>query len=195
MPARLPVRTLWTGALAAALACTPVAAQNAVPAGVATALEAGGYASVPMRRHGDAHLTVEMRVNDVPGVFILDTGAGRTVIDRAAQSRFDEGRAAVAGGVATGAGGAGVAIEALPDSRLRIGDYRDEAFTVHVMPLDHVNAAFVRRGEAAVDGVLGADVLERGGAVIDYPNLRLYLRNPDAGRGAASSSPSISEQR
>ena len=181
--------------LAAALVCTPVAAQNAVPPDVAAALEAGGYAAVPMRRHGDAHLTVRMQLNGVPGVFILDTGAGRTVLDRAAQSRFDGGRTPVSGGVATGAGGAGVAIAALPDSRLRIGDYRDEAFTVHVMPLDHVNAAFVRRGEAAVDGVLGADVLERGGAVIDYPNLRLYLRNPGARGGGASSSPSISEQR
>ena len=170
--------------LAAALVCTPVAAQNAVPPDVAAALEAGGYAAVPMRPHGDAHLTVRMQLNGVPGVFILDTGAGRTVLDRAAQSRFDGGRTPVSGGVATGAGGAGMAIAALPDSRLRI-----------VMPLDHVNAAFVRRGEAAVDGVLGADVLERGGAVIDYPNLRLYLRNPDAGRGGASSSPSISEQR
>mgnify|MGYP007030192880 CR=1 FL=1 len=41
----------------------------------------------------------------------------------------------------------------------------------------------------------GADVLERGGAIIDYPNLRLYLRNPGARGGGASSSPSISEQR
>ena len=109
--------------LAAALVCTPVAAQNAVPPDVAAALEAGGYAAVPMRRHGDAHLTVRMQLNGVPGVFILDTGAGRTVLDRAAQSRFDEGRTPVSGGVATGAGGAGMAIAALPDSRLRIGDH------------------------------------------------------------------------
>lgn len=182
--------------LACLLTSLPAAAQTSVSARVASALEAAGYTAIPMTRHGDAHLTVEMRVNGVPGRFILDTGAGRTVIDRAAQPRFDEGRAVVAGGVATGAGGSGLAIAALPGSRLRIGAYRDDAFTVHFLSLDHVNAAFSQRGEAPVDGVIGADVLVRGGAVIDYPDMRLYLRNPGAGGSpAASFSPSSSEQR
>ncbi|MCD9007988.1 aspartyl protease family protein [Luteimonas sp. XNQY3] len=181
-------------ALAALLCSLPVAAREAAPAALAAALEPDGYTAVPMTRHGDSHLTVAARLNDVAGTFILDTGAGRTVIDRAAQSRFDEGRGVVAGGQATGAGGTGLAISALPSNRLRIGDYRDDAFTVHFLALDHVNAAFSQRGETPVDGVIGADILERGGAVIDYPNLRLYLRNP-AAADAAASSPSSSEQR
>lgn len=173
----------------------PAAAQNPVPASVTATLESVGYTAIPMTRHGDAHLTVEARLNDVAGTFILDTGAGRTVVDRAAQSRFDEGRATVAGGQATGAGGSGLAIAALPGNRLRIGNYRDDAFTVHFLALDHVNAAFANRGEAPVAGVLGADVFERGGAVIDYPNLRLYLRTPDADGNAAASPSHSSEQR
>ncbi|WP_165971099.1 retropepsin-like aspartic protease [Luteimonas terrae] len=185
--------------LATALLCIsallPAAAQNAVPTRLASTLEAAGYSAIPMTRHGDAHLTVEARINGVAGTFILDTGAGRTVIDRAAQSRFDEGRATVAAGRATGAGSGGLAIAALPGNRLAIGDYRDDAFTAHFLALDHVNAAFANRGEAPVAGVLGADVLERGGAVIDYPNLRLYLRNPDADGGAVASPSNSSEQR
>jgi len=194
MRSAVPTRALACGALAVLLGCLPVAARDTAPARLAAALLAEGYTAVPMTRHGDAHLTVDVRVNDVAGSFILDTGAGRTVIDRAAQSRFDDGRAVVSGGVATGAGSGGLAISALPGNRLRIGDYRDDAFTVHFLALDHVNAAFSQRGEAPVDGVVGADILERGGAVIDYPNLRLYLRNP-AAADAASSSPSSSEQR
>ncbi|WP_158238398.1 MULTISPECIES: retropepsin-like aspartic protease [Luteimonas] len=189
-------RALLPAALVALLlACLPAAVGAAVPAEVAAALEAGGYQAVRMTRHGDAHLTIDVRVNDVPGTFILDTGAGRTVIDRAAQSRFDDGRRVTSGGQATGAGGGNLAIGTLPRSRLRIGDYRDDAFTVHFLALDHVNAAFARRGEAPVDGVVGADVLERAGAVIDYPNLRLYLRNPDAGASADASPTSSSGQR
>lgn len=187
--------TIRALACAALLAWVPVAAQ-AAPDALAAALRADGYTAVPMTRHGDTHLTVDGQVNDVPGTFILDTGAGRTVIDRAAQSRFDEGRDAIVGGQATGAGGSGLDISALPGNRLRIGDYRDDAFTVRFLALDHVNAAFSQRGEVPVDGVIGADILERGGAVIDYPNLRLYLRNPDAGGTLpAPSSPSSSEQR
>jgi len=194
----VPTRILHRIVLAAALACLALAA-HARPAGLDATLRAGGYVAVPMTRHGDAHLAIELHVNGVRGRFIVDTGAGRTVIDRAAQSRFADGRDVVAGGVATGAGGSGLAIAALPDSQLRIGAYRDDAFTAHFLALDHVNAAFSQRGEAAVDGVVGADVLVRGAAVIDYPNLRLYLRNPDAGRNAVSpsptSSPSSSGQR
>jgi len=192
---RRAVPTSWIACGLAALLCSlPVAAREAAPTALAAALTPAGYTAVPMTRHGDSHLTVDVRVNDVAGTFILDTGAGRTVIDRAAQSRFDEGRDVVAGGQATGAGGTGMAISALPGNRLRIGDYRDDAFTVHFLALDHVNAAFSQRGEAPVDGVIGADILERGGAVIDYPNLRLYLRTP-AAADAAASSPSSSEQR
>ena len=192
---RTAIRTLAiVCGLAALLGGLPVAAREPAPTALAAALTAAGYKAVPMTRHGDSHLTVDVRVNDVAGTFILDTGAGRTVIDRAAQSRFDEGRDVVSGGRATGAGGTGLAISALPGNRLRIGDYRDDAFTVHFLALDHVNAAFSQRGEAPVDGVIGADILERGGAVIDYPNLRLYLRTP-AAADAAASSPSSSEQR
>jgi len=192
---RTAIRTLAiVCGLAALLGGLPVAAREPAPTALAAALTAAGYKAVPMTRHGDSHLTVDVRVNDVAGTFILDTGAGRTVIDRAAQSRFDEGRDVMAGGQATGAGGTGMAISALPGNRLCIGDYRDDAFTLHFLALDHVNAAFSQRGEAPVDGVIGADILERGGAVIDYPNLRLYLRTP-AAADAAASSPSSSEQR
>ncbi|VXB34547.1 conserved exported hypothetical protein [Luteimonas sp. 9C] len=192
---RRAVSTSVIACTLAALLCGPHAlARETAPTALARALAPAGYTAVPMTRHGDAHLTVSVRINDVAGTFILDTGAGRTVIDRAAQSRFDQGRATRAGGRATGAGGSGMAIRALPGNRLRIGDYRDDAFTVHFLALDHVNAAFSQRGEAPVDGVIGADILERGGAVIDYPNLRLYLRTPAAAQPAASS-PSSNEQR
>ena len=181
--------------LMALLLAVPAAAQPPVHAGMAASLEAGGYSAVPMTRHGDAHLVIEARINDVPATFILDTGAGRTVIDRAVQSRFDGGRDTRDAGRATGAGASGMAVASLTGNRLRIGSYRDDAFTVHFLALDHVNAAFANRGEAPVAGVLGADVLERGGAVIDYPNLRLYLRNPDADGNAAASPSHSSEQR
>ncbi len=169
------------------LACLPLAAENSGVAAFASQLEADGYQAVPMTRHGDAHLTVDVRLNDVPGTFILDTGAGRSVIDRAAQARFDRSGQAQAGGRATGAGGTDLALATLPGSRLRIGAYQDDAFTVHFLALDHVNTAFRQRGVGAVDGVIGADILKRGAAIIDYPGLRLYLRNPDAGSSAAAS--------
>lgn len=45
------------------------------------------------------------------------------------------------------------------------------------MNLDHVNNAFKKVGIAEIDGVIGADILIRGKAVIDYEKLILYLKN------------------
>lgn len=44
------------------------------------------------------------------------------------------------------------------------------------MNLDHVNNAFKKVGIAEIDGVIGADILIRGKAVIDYEKLILYLK-------------------
>ncbi len=44
------------------------------------------------------------------------------------------------------------------------------------MPLDHINNAFKQMGIEEVDGVIGADILTTGKAIIDYANLILYLK-------------------
>jgi len=44
------------------------------------------------------------------------------------------------------------------------------------MDLSHVTQARAQRGEPPVDAVLGADVFENHGAVIDYSTSSLYLR-------------------
>ncbi|KLJ02934.1 retropepsin-like aspartic protease [Luteimonas sp. FCS-9] len=180
-----------TGLLLALLAFAPAHAGDATTASAGTLsglLAQRGYDTVPMRRYGEAHLAVEVRINGVAGTFLIDTGAGRTVIDRARQARFADGRQADAssGLQATGAGAGNLAIATLPGSRLAIGDYRDDDFTAHFLALDHVTAAFAQRGLPAIDGVLGADVLDRGQAVIDYPHLRLHLRNPAAPAASVS---------
>ena len=44
------------------------------------------------------------------------------------------------------------------------------------MDLDHVNQSLALKGEAPVDAILGADVLEAQAAVIDYGSLSIFLR-------------------
>jgi hypothetical protein len=56
----------------------------------------------------------------------------------------------------------------------------DFGFTAYLMPLQQVNLAFLRRGQERIDGVIGADVLRSGAAVIDYAGGKLYLK-PRAG--------------
>ena len=39
-----------------------------------------GYVAIPIRENISGHLLIEVMVNGQPGLFILDTGAGGTVI-------------------------------------------------------------------------------------------------------------------
>lgn len=163
----------------AALALTLGTAGHAAPAraaDIAKPLAAAGYRQVSLVRHGKGHLVLAVRLNGVEGRFVLDTGATRTLVEASGRERFKLGDALRPAGAATGAGGGGIAVHESPGNQLDIGGYSDPAFTALVMSLAHVNDAFERRGEPRIDGVIGADVLERGQAVVDYASNTLYLR-------------------
>ena len=42
--------------------------------------------------------------------------------------------------------------------------------------MDHINKALSERGISDVDGIIGADILKKGKAIIDYEKNRLYLK-------------------
>jgi hypothetical protein len=143
------------------------------------ALVLDGYSSIALTRMKTGHLTVQAHVNGIPGRFVLDTGAGRSVIETARHAKFKLARIDAASGVAIGAGG-NVPLRMSHGNRLQIGRYVDFGFTAYLMPLQQVNLAFLRRGQERIDGVIGADVLRSGAAVIDYAGGKLYLK-PRAG--------------
>jgi hypothetical protein len=134
-----------------------------------------GYSSIALTRLKTGHLTMQARINGVSGRFVLDTGAGRSVIAAGRQEKFRLGRFDRKVAVATGAGG-DLPLRMSHGNRLQIGSYVDYGFTAYLMPLDQVNLAFLRRGQEGIDGVIGSDVLRSGRAVIDYAGRRLYLR-------------------
>jgi hypothetical protein len=161
------------------LACIAAATANAREPGT---LALDGYSSIALTRMKTGHLTVQAHINGVPGRFVLDTGAGRSVIETARHAKFKLARIDAASGVAIGAGG-NVPLRMSHGNRLQIGRYVDFGFTAYLMPLQQVNLAFLRRGQERIDGVIGADVLRSGAAVIDYAGNKLYLK-PRAGTAA-----------
>ena len=134
-----------------------------------------GYSSIALTRMKTGHLTLHARINGVTGRFVLDTGAGRSVIEASRQTKFGLARIADSTGVAIGAGGS-LPLRMSHGNRLQIGRYVDYGFTAYLLPLEQVNLAFLRRGHESIDGVIGADVLRSGHAVIDYASGTLYLK-------------------
>jgi clan AA aspartic protease (TIGR02281 family) len=140
------------------------------------------YLILSLARNALGHLELEARVNGRPALFLLDTGAARTVL---AQARAEALGVACTVSSET-AGGLGTAAHAFATGiadRLEFGALVLEQVPVWAMDLAHVNDALVARGGRPIDAVLGADLLEARGAVLDFANGELYLRRGGPGRG------------
>ncbi|MFS4467860.1 redoxin domain-containing protein [Maribacter sp. 2210JD10-5] len=134
-----------------------------------------GYAKIPLKKLISGHLSFEGKINGIDGRFILDTGAGATVIEAKNQKKFNM-KSEGAGESASGAGGGDLELRTSSSNSFEIADTALEDQTLYLMDLDHVNVAFADYGIEAVDGVLGADILEGKSAVIDYESMALYLK-------------------
>ena len=59
---------------------------------------------------------------------------------------------------------------------INIGKFTNKGLNIGVFDLSHINTALIARGAKPVHGIIGADILKKGKAVIDYKKNRLYLK-------------------
>jgi len=133
------------------------------------------FKPISMQKLITGHLYTEAIVNGVKGRFLIDTGAGATVIEIKRKELFKM-KGVDSKDKATGAGGTGLAVQESINNKFSIGEYVFGSDTLRMMNLDHVNVALKGIGVQEIDGVIGADILTAGMAVIDYKNLILYLK-------------------
>ena len=133
------------------------------------------YQQVSLNKLATGHLLIGASINDVPGVFILDTGASTTVIDEKNIELF--GLNVVMEDIkGAGAGGGGLTVYSSSDNKLSINESHIFPFKVAAMNFEHVNAGLQDHGVSEIiHGVLGADFLEEAKAIIDCSGKHLYL--------------------
>ena len=134
---------------------------------------------VDFSRNKAGHLIINAKVNGVEGSFILDTGAGCSVIDNSNSETLkltmDLDSVKSSG---TGAGGNKLPVVPSKGNSLTINNIEIEDFTFSVMSLEHVTSAYKQMGiTESFFGVLGADLLVHHKAVIDYAGMKLWLKN------------------
>ncbi|MEM1426312.1 MAG: hypothetical protein AAGF75_07155, partial [Cyanobacteria bacterium P01_H01_bin.130] len=61
-------------------------------------------------------------------------------------------------------------------NRIEIGNWSKKKQKIVLFDLVHVNQALTSHNTLPVDGIIGADVLKKGKAVIDYDKKCLYLK-------------------
>ncbi|MEO8533966.1 MAG: retropepsin-like aspartic protease [Flavobacterium sp.] len=133
------------------------------------------YRKIKFKITKTQHLLIKAKINGVSGNFILDTGASNSCIGFESIEYF-ELSAKKSKTKASGAGGTGMETQISSHNHLQLGSWKDEDFSLVIFDLSHVNEALLSYKAKAVHGIIGADVLLKGKAIIDYFNHYLYLK-------------------
>ena len=134
-----------------------------------------GYVSIKLNRTLTNHIEIKAKINGVRGWFILDTGASNSCVDFTSASKFKL-NAKESKIKAAGAGSSEMETQEAKKNELKIAKWRYKNFNLVLFDLSHVNIALENHGAKTVDGIIGADILDKGEAIIDYKNQRLYLK-------------------
>lgn len=163
---------------AATAATTAATTSVAAPASVRDYLESNGYRTFKLTKLPTGHETIEVTINGKTGIFVVDSGAGATVVHNDRKAKFDLDAAAIAHSSGAGAGGS-IAISGHPISSFAISGKPVPLKQVMATNLDSVVSRLKAVTGVEVDGVVGQDVLSGFAAIINIGASELYLKLPN----------------
>lgn len=133
------------------------------------------YKKIQFKVSKTQHLLIKATINEVTGNFILDTGASNSCVGFESIEYFNliAGKSKTK---ASGAGATGMFTQLSKNNKLKIGKWKTKAFHLVIFDLSHVNEALQQHHAKPVHGIIGADVLLEGKAIIDYSNHVLFLK-------------------
>ena len=138
-------------------------------------LKKKNYLKIKLTKIASNHLELKARINGVEGSFILDTGASNSCIDFSLSEKF---KLKVEDSDTKAAGAGAIDLETKTSSKntVKINNWNYSNFNLVLLDLSHVNTALTEHHAEAVDGIIGADILEKGKAIIDYGSKCLFLK-------------------
>ena len=133
------------------------------------------YIRIPLVLTATNHFELVAKVNGVTGRFILDTGASNTCIgfDKIEDFKLTSEATEIK---AAGAGATDMDTMIALKNTIEIGTWKKKKLKIVLFDLIHVNEALTTHEALPVDGIIGADVLKKAKAIIDYGKSCLYLR-------------------
>ena len=138
-------------------------------------LFAKGYTRSKLHLTKSNHFAIYAKINGQSGRFILDTGASNSCVGSDTIDLFklvieDSDIKAV------GAGSSDMETQFSKHNRIVIGRWKQEKAPLILFNLMHVNTALASQNTKIVQGIIGADILKKGNAIIDYEKKYLYLK-------------------
>ena len=138
-------------------------------------LEKKGYNRIKLKYTETNHFELVAKINKIEGNFILDTGASSSCVGFEAVEHFkllaedSDVRAA-------GAGATNMLTQIAQQNNIEIKGWKKKKIDLVLFDLTHVNEALLNHKAEKVHGIIGADILKKGKAIIDYKNKALYLK-------------------
>lgn len=134
------------------------------------------YTKIPLRLNAIGHLEVEVTIDDIKAAFLVDTGASNTVIDIgfAKDNLLEFASIAELGG---GVGTSEMQIFHKQVGLFKIDDFRIKSFDLYATDFQHIRDSLAKKGiNEPCQGVIGADILIKYKAKINYKKMNLYLK-------------------
>jgi len=134
-----------------------------------------GYTKIKLHLTKTNHFEIIAKINGVKGLFILDTGASNSCVDFGTSNMF---KLIVKDSdiKAAGAGATDMKTQVSNHNNFTIGKWKKDKVVLVLFSLTHVNIALTNHNSKPVDGIIGADILKKGKAIIDYEKKYLYLK-------------------
>ncbi|WP_290698916.1 retropepsin-like aspartic protease [Lacinutrix sp.] len=133
------------------------------------------YKKIKLKLTKTNHFEVKATINGVKGLFILDTGASNSCVGFNAIALFNL-KAKASDIKAAGAGATDMLTQTASKNTIKIGTWKKTNVTLVLFDLTHVNTALTMHNAKPVNGIIGADILKKGNAIIDYNKKYLYLK-------------------
>ncbi|WP_166387737.1 retropepsin-like aspartic protease [Polaribacter sp. 11A2H] len=133
------------------------------------------FVKIKLNKIATNHLELKATINGVKGRFILDTGASNSCVglDMITHFNLDAQESETK---AAGAGAIDMETLQSDNNSLKIGNWNTKKCHLVLFDLSHVNTALTQHKAKEVHGIIGADVLQKGKAFIDYRKKVLYLK-------------------
>lgn len=138
-------------------------------------LKKAKYKKIKFKVTKTQHLLIKAKINGNNGNFILDTGASNSCIGFEGITVFQL-KAKDSKTKASGAGATGMHTQMATNNKIKLGNWKQSGLELVIFDLSHVNEALAVYKVKPVDGIIGADILLNGKAIIDYYNHCLYLK-------------------
>ena len=137
-------------------------------------LKKSGYSSLKLIFLETKHYLIEAKINGVNGRFILDSGASSSCICTSLEDKFKvtskENKEK-----ASSATSQMKHTKISRSNAIQIGKWNSKTSLI-TFDMSHINNALSEKKINPIDGIIGADILQRSKAILDYKSNKLYLK-------------------